>query len=188
VARSLLVDETMGSLGVVAAVCLGALASTLVVGGVKSRRRTAREEGPGPGRGPAAEPARPARVVVVDHDPAFVALLSRLLDARGHEVVTAASPLEARQLAAAFPGGVDVVVASLELGEHHGVAAVGEVRRSSPRARGVILSGEVRHADDVSHLLETGVDLVRKPVAPEALVEAVERAISRCHHGHGKLH
>ncbi|HET8734805.1 MAG TPA: response regulator [Anaeromyxobacteraceae bacterium] len=127
-------------------------------------------------------------MVVVDHDPALVALLSRMLDARGHEVITAASPLEARQLAAAFPGGVDVVVASLELGDHHGVAAVGEVRRSSPRARGVILSGEVRHADDVSHLLENGVDLVRKPVSPEALVEAVERAISRCHHGHGKLH
>jgi DNA-binding NtrC family response regulator len=108
-----------------------------------------------------------------------VALLSRMLAARGHEVIAAASPLEARQQAASFPGAVDVVLTGLDLGNDHGVAVLGEVRRTSPRARAILLSGEVRDPTDVDHLLEAGVELVRRPVQPEAIVEAVERAASR---------
>jgi len=87
--------------------------------------------------------------------------------------------MEARQQAASFPGAVDVVVTGLDLGEEHGVAVLGEVRRTSPRARAVLVSGEVAHEADVSHLLEAGVELVRRPVPPEALVEVVERAADR---------
>jgi two-component system cell cycle sensor histidine kinase/response regulator CckA len=122
---------------------------------------------------------RRSRILLVDHDPALVALLSRMLAARGHEVIAAASPLEARQQAASFPGAVDVVLTGLDLGNDHGVAVLGEVRRTSPRARAILLSGEVRDATDVDHLLEAGVELVRRPVQPEAIVEAVERAASR---------
>jgi two-component system cell cycle sensor histidine kinase/response regulator CckA len=122
---------------------------------------------------------RRSRILLVDHDPALVALLSRLLAARGHEVIVAASPLEARQQAASFPGAVDVILTGLDLGRDHGVTVLGEVRRTSPRARAILLSGEVRDPADVDHLLEAGVELVRRPVPPEALVEAVERAAAR---------
>ncbi len=122
---------------------------------------------------------RRSRVLIVDHDPALVALLSRMLAARGHEVIAAASPLEARQQAASFPGAVDVILTGLDLGNDHGVTVLGEVRRTSPRARAILLSGEVHDPSDFEHLLEAGVELVRRPVLPEALVEAVERAASR---------
>jgi CheY-like chemotaxis protein len=126
---------------------------------------------------PVLDPRR-SRVLLVDHDPALVAVLSRLLATRGHDVIAAASAMEARQQAASFPGAVDVVVTGLELGDEHGVSVLGEVRRTSPRARAVLVSGEVAH-DDVAHLLESGVELVRRPVPAEALVEVVERAASR---------
>ena len=122
---------------------------------------------------------RRSRVLLVDHDPALVAMLSRLLAARGHEVIAAATAMEARQQAASFPGAVDVVLTGLELGDEHGVTILGEVKRTSPRARAVLLSGEVREASDVDHLLEAGVELVRRPVPAEALVEVVERAAAR---------
>lgn len=142
---------------------------------------------------PALDPARPAmdgassplaaarrsRILIVDHDPALVALLSRLLAARDHEVATAASALEARQQAASFPGAVDVVVTGLDLGPDQGVAVMGEVRRTSPNARAVLVTGEVRDEGDVGHLLEAGVELVHRPVTAEALAEVVERAASR---------
>jgi PAS domain S-box-containing protein len=123
--------------------------------------------------------ARRSRVLLVDHDPALVAILSRLLAARGHDVIAAASPMEARQQAASFPGAVDVVVTGLDLGDDHGVSVLGEVRRTSPRARAVLVAGEVAHDADVSHLLEAGVELVRRPAPPEVLVEVVERAAAR---------
>jgi two-component system cell cycle sensor histidine kinase/response regulator CckA len=123
--------------------------------------------------------ARRARILIVDHDPALVALLSRLLAARNHEVSTAASAIEARQQAASFPGAVDVVVTGLDVGDDHGVAIMGEVRRTSPQARAVLVTGEVRDPADVEHLLEAGVELVRRPVTAEALAEVVERVAGR---------
>ncbi|MGA8893184.1 MAG: response regulator [Anaeromyxobacteraceae bacterium] len=122
---------------------------------------------------------RRSRVLLVDHDPALVAIVSRLLAARGHDVIAAASAMEARQQAASFPGAVDVVVTGLDLGDEHGVSVLGEVRRTSPGARAVLVSGEVANDGDVAPLLEAGVELVRRPVPAEALVAAVERAAAR---------
>ena len=56
---------------------------------------------------------------------------------------------------------------------------MGEVRRTSPNARAVLVTGEVRDEDDVGHLLEAGVELVHRPVTAEALAEVVGRAASR---------
>ncbi len=120
--------------------------------------------------------SRRSRVLLVDRDPAAVAHLSRLLAARGHEVIVAASVVEARQQAASFPGAVDVVLTSLVVGEEAGVAVLGEVRRTSPRVRSILVAEEVRHDADVDHLLESGVELVRGPVTSAALVEVVDRA------------
>jgi DNA-binding response OmpR family regulator len=75
----------------------------------------------------------------------------------------------------------------LSLGEEHGIEAVGEVRRTSRGARVVLLSGEVEDESDVDHLLDAGIEVVRKPVAPEVLVEVVERVLGREHHVAGKL-
>jgi len=125
-------------------------------------------------------PAGRSRVLLVDQDPVSVALLSRLLAARGHEVIAAATPLEARQQAASFPDAVDVVLAALELGAEHGVAALGEVRRTNPRARAVLIGSDVEDASHcLEHMFDFGVELVRRPVPPERLVEVVERAAAR---------
>ncbi len=121
---------------------------------------------------------RRTRILLAGQDPALIALVSRLLAARGHEVLTAASALEARQQAASFPGEVDVVVTGLVTGKDSGIAVLGEARRTSPRARAVIVSGDADTAD-VEHVLEAGVELVRRPVQAEALVEVVERAATR---------
>jgi ActR/RegA family two-component response regulator len=119
--------------------------------------------------------ARRSRVLIVDHDPALVALLSRLLAARGHEVATASTAVEARHQAASFPGAVDVVVAGFDLGEAQCEAVLGEVRRTSSQARAVLVADDERDPTEVEHLLGPGVERVRRPVSAEALVEVVER-------------
>ncbi len=125
-------------------------------------------------------PAGRSRVLLVDQDAELVALLSRRLAARGHEVIAAATPLEARQQAASFPGAVDVVLAALELGAEHGVAALGEVRRTNPRVRAVLLASDVQDASHcLDHMFDFGVELVRRPAPVERLVEVVERAAAR---------
>jgi two-component system cell cycle sensor histidine kinase/response regulator CckA len=122
---------------------------------------------------------RRSRVLLVDHDPELVALLSRLLAARGHEVIAAASSTEARLQAASFPGAVDVVLTGIDLGDEHGATVLGEVRRTSPRARVVLLAGDVHVASDVAHLVEDDVEFVRRPVPAETLVDLVERAAAK---------
>ncbi|HQR29870.1 MAG TPA: response regulator, partial [Anaeromyxobacteraceae bacterium] len=123
-------------------------------------------------------PTRRTRVLLAGQDPALIALVSRLLAARGHDVLTAASALETRQQAASFPGEIDVVVAGLVTGKDSGIAVLGEARRTSPSARAVIVSADA-DTMDVEHVLDAGVELVRRPVQPEALVEVVERAAAR---------
>jgi CheY-like chemotaxis protein len=123
--------------------------------------------------------ARRSRVLIVDHDPALVALLSSLLAARGHEVATASTAVEARHQAASFPGAVDVVVAGFDLGEAQGEAVLGEVRRTSSQARAVLVADDERDPTEVEHLLGSGVERVRRPVSAEALVEVVERVAGR---------
>ncbi len=122
---------------------------------------------------------RRSRVLIVDHDPELVALLSRLLAARGHEVIAAASAVEARQQAASFPGAVDVVLTGIDLGDDHGGAVLGEVRRTSPKARVVLLAGKLHVASDVDHLVADDVAFVRRPVPAETLVDLVERAVEK---------
>ncbi len=116
---------------------------------------------------------------MADQDPQLVALVTRLLAARGHEVVTAASALEARQQAASHPGAVDVVVAGLELGESPGIEILGEVRRTSPVARAVLVTGEMRNPGDLGHLQDVGVQVVHRPLSPDDLVAVVERAAAQ---------
>jgi signal transduction histidine kinase/ActR/RegA family two-component response regulator len=128
---------------------------------------------------PGIPAARRSRVLLVDHDPDLVALLSRLLAARGHEVIAAASATEARLQAASFPGAVDVVLTGIELGDDHGATVLGEVRRTSPKVRVVLLAGDVHVASDVDHLVTDDVEFVKRPVLAETLVDLVERAVER---------
>jgi signal transduction histidine kinase/CheY-like chemotaxis protein len=123
--------------------------------------------------------SRRSRVLIVDHDPALVALLSRLLAARGHEVATAATAAEARQQAASYPGAVDVVVAGFELGKAPGETVLREVRRTSSQVRAVLVADDERDPSEVERFREAGVELVLRPVSAEDLVEVVERAASK---------
>jgi two-component system, cell cycle sensor histidine kinase and response regulator CckA len=163
----------------------------ILVESVPGKGSTFRVLVPRTGGGGEAETLRAAprgrKVLLVDRDPAFVALATRQLAAHGLQAWVAASVSEARQMAASEPGTVDVLVVDLSLGEEHGIEAVGEVRRTNPGARVVLLSGEVRDEADVDHLLDAGIEVVRKPVPPEVLVEAVERVLHREAHEAGKL-
>jgi CheY-like chemotaxis protein len=140
------------------------------------RRACQRPADPGPGK-----------VLLVDRDPHFVALATSQLARTGHEVRVAASVREGRQVAAGEAGTVEVVVVDLALGEEHGIEAVGEVRRTNPHVRVVLLSGDVREEADVDHLLDAGIEVVRKPVAPEVVVAVVERVRRRERHLAGQL-
>ena len=56
-----------------------------------------------------------SRVLLVHSDPALVAIVSRVLAARGHEVVAAATPSEARLQAACYPGEIDVLLEGIQV-------------------------------------------------------------------------
>jgi len=122
---------------------------------------------------------RRGKVLVVDEDPLAGEVLSRALSACGFEVATAADAAGARAIAAASPGGIDVVVADLVLGRGGGIEVAGEVRRTSPAARVLLTSPLVQDPSDVSHLLEEGMEFVEPSMGPDGLIRAVERATRR---------
>jgi CheY-like chemotaxis protein/anti-sigma regulatory factor (Ser/Thr protein kinase) len=123
--------------------------------------------------------SRRARILVVEDSEALLATYSAVLSTR-YEVVSAASLAEAARVIEGTP--IDGVVADLHLGGDQGTALVDclDGRPAGGIVPVLVVTGEsdaeLRHA-----LLGYGIDRVlRKPLAPAALLEAVDAMLLRC--------
>lgn len=108
-----------------------------------------------------------ARVLVIDDDEVIRMLLSRVLEASGHDVSTAA---DGRKGMAVFKmNPADVVVTDIYMPNQEGLATIMELRRSFPAVKIVAMSGGgMRSGMDVLPVAEAlGAErILRKPFTP----------------------
>ncbi|HEV3276665.1 MAG TPA: HD domain-containing phosphohydrolase [Terriglobia bacterium] len=121
------------------------------------------------------DPARKARILVVDHDPAARTLIAARLVLEGHECVEAKSAGEAH---AKLEGGAfDLVLSGLHLPDRSGLELLKDVHERSPHLPFVICTTE----DDVRTAIESmklgAADYLLKPVQLDLMVNSVERAL-----------
>lgn len=92
---------------------------------------------------PVAEPGSTtgATVLVVEDEKALRTLVSRVLQAGGHHVLTAEDRETALDLARTHPGALDLVIADLTLPGASGRAVAEEIRRFRPDVRLLFMSG-----------------------------------------------
>ena len=117
----------------------------------------------------------PARILLVDDDPAICELLADALAPHGHQVDQAAGAAEA--LASAQTSRPDLVVADLRLGNENGIELVDRLRDKFGDVPAIFITG----FGDANSLSEASrrrpVEMLNKPIDLERLQDAVRAAL-----------
>lgn len=123
-----------------------------------------------------------ARVLIVDDEEADRVVLRTILERGAHEVVEAKDGDEALQK---FGGqGIQVVVTDLQMRNVHGLELITILRDFDPRPGIIAISGTGEVQLDMAHALGASTTLT-KPIIPDELLQAVERALDEGSEGSG---
>lgn len=118
-----------------------------------------------------------ARVLVLDDDKLFGALMRRALGQRAHEVTLAETAAAARTMLTA--DAFDAMVCDIILPDENGLHLLRDVCKTYPAMATIAISGGHTGAVDLLHLAQTvGVDaVVKKPLELASFVATVESAL-----------
>ena len=132
---------------------------------------------PGTERHVSAAPGGTETVLVAEDDAAVRAMLRRVLQGAGYEVVEAANGADAVQQFREHAGRVRLAILDVVMPVQNGRLALDHIRKLEPGIRALFLSG---YADDPSgrEAIDVGGELlVLKPVHPVELLRAVRKAL-----------
>ena len=121
-----------------------------------------------------------AKILVVDDEPDIVRVVVKIMEARGHKVVTAEDGPSALEVVAGDPP--DVVILDLNLPQMDGFEVCRRIK-SSPQTKHipvVMMTAAYVRVEDAQHGTELGADeYVTKPFLREVLVHNVERLLPK---------
>ena len=140
------------------------------------------EEGPAPAApAPGLSPLRPAQstILLVEDEPALLALTQRMLEGLGHRVLPARAPGEALKLARGLAGSVHLLVTDVVMPEMNGLDLARAALKLHPELRCVFMSG---YSADIiaSHgVLDEGVNFLPKPFTLDQLAGKIREAMQK---------
>jgi len=125
-----------------------------------------------------AEPRPDATILLVEDDPAILAVIAEMLEGLGYDVVPAAGPREALAVAGAREAEVHLLVTDVVMPEMDGRTLAERLREQRPDLRVLFMSGYT--ADVIAHqgVLESGVHFLQKPFTIGSLAAAVQATLS----------
>jgi DNA-binding NtrC family response regulator len=122
-------------------------------------------------------PSGGARVLVVEDDPAVLAIVNRALTRAGHAVITAGNAAEGLRIFDLVNPTFDLVVSDVILPDRPGPMMVASLRKRSPDLAVVYMSGYGEESLGLGDGEE--ITFLHKPFAPPQLLQAVQEALSR---------
>jgi DNA-binding NtrC family response regulator len=124
-----------------------------------------------------ARPARRAlKLACIDDEPLVLSWLVRALERAGHEVVAFSDPLEARRYLLGGQAAVDCVICDENMPFLTGTALAAQLAERSGAPPVVLISGYAAVGLDAT--TPNVRARLSKPLAAEALLEALERVVS----------
>jgi DNA-binding NtrC family response regulator len=117
-----------------------------------------------------------ARILVADDEPSIVSLLSRILTAEGHTVVTAAGGEEA--CAVALREQPHLVLVDLTMPDRSGLDVLRTVKERSPGTTVIIMTAYASAESAVEAMKQGALDYLIKPIATDELKIQVRRALA----------
>ena len=121
---------------------------------------------------------RPATILVAEDSPALGALVRRILERRKYTVLSADSAAEARRLAAAHRGNIDLLLSDVVMPEVSGPVLASELRALHPEMRILHMSGYTEDAVIRHGIIEGTTAFIQKPFTPEGLLEKIREVLA----------
>jgi PAS domain S-box-containing protein len=118
-------------------------------------------------------------IIVAEDEAAMREVTKRILTRNGYQVITAVNGLDAVQVAASHPGGVDVLLTDVIMPQMLGKEAAERIRAFCPAIKVLFMSGYTQGILDSQGVVETGVNLIEKPVTEASLLAKLGEIISR---------
>jgi two-component system cell cycle sensor histidine kinase/response regulator CckA len=117
------------------------------------------------------------RILVVDDEEAIRAVVGRMLQAEGYEVLRARDGLEALRGLQEVGGAVDLVITDLVMPGMGGRLLADELARRYPEVAIVWMSGHPRDVEFPREVPGSERAFLMKPVAPEVLLDTVSQVL-----------
>ncbi len=148
--------------------------TTVVVSLPRRRKDDSSSSGHHPVLPEAGGGGRDATVLVVEDDAAVRGVVSRILRRAGLKVISCDGPGEAISLVQRHEGAIDVLLTDVVMPLMSGVELAERVSRARPGIQAMFMTG---YSDERVQERLPGERVVRKPFAPEALVDMVRRVL-----------
>ncbi len=125
---------------------------------------------------PVLASVRPARVLIVDDDPAVRDIAAKMLNLHGYRVTVAGGGNEG--LSAFKRSGFDLVITDLGMPGMSGWEVARAIKRLNPKTLVVLMTGWTSRLDD-EKVKESGVDrVIQKPFDVDTVLSLVDEAIA----------
>jgi DNA-binding NtrC family response regulator len=125
----------------------------------------------------AGDTQNPLRVLVVDDEPGFLAMLQWELMRQGMTVETAANGVEGLRLA--HENAYDVIVSDITMPQMNGMKLLQHVKSSSPKTAVIITTGFGAVETAVFAMQKGAFDFILKPYEVGHLLMCIRRAADR---------
>jgi CheY-like chemotaxis protein len=116
-------------------------------------------------------------IIVVDDDAAVRRIASRILSEEGFSVLEASDGDEAIRLAEQLGHSIGLVVSDIVMPRLNGIELLERLSRLLPSLPVVLMSGYTSN-ELMSRALVAPCGILRKPFAPEALIDEVRRCLA----------
>jgi len=118
-----------------------------------------------------------AVVLLVEDEPQLRRAALTVLRRAGYRVLDAAGPVEALARARSHPGKIDLLLTDVVMPQLSGRQLADQLLKERPETRVLYMSGYTE--DTIIHqgVIDRGVHFLPKPIAPDALLQAVRRVL-----------
>ncbi len=116
-------------------------------------------------------------ILVVEDEEALREVTRRILTRNGYAVVTAASGVQAIELATSHPGPIDLVLTDVIMPKMQGPTVANEVSKLREGIRVLFMSGHAQPVLEAEAILGTAFQLVEKPFNEATLLAKVREAL-----------
>ena len=131
-----------------------------------------------PLRPPAAipTPREAATVLVVEDNPAVIALVQRILTKRGFTVLATHDPNEALELCRTHPHRIDLLLSDVVMPDVSGPELAGRLQALRPGMKVLFMSGFTDEGV-IRHGLQSGAAFVQKPFTPDDIARKIHAVL-----------
>ncbi|WP_029007964.1 response regulator [Azospirillum halopraeferens] len=124
--------------------------------------------------------AETVHVLVAEDEPLAAMAIEDFLSRKGYRVTLAVDGLDAMERLQADPA--DLVITDLRMPRMDGHALIRELRRRDPGLPLVVMTGFLSldgNADDITGDAWKPLEVLRKPVSPQMILDTLERLLAR---------